>query len=36
MAAQIVGQHDRLVHDRLRAWRQARTDEALASKLPPA
>jgi len=35
MAAQIVGQHDRLVHDRLRAWRQARTDEALASKLPP-
>ena len=33
LAAQIVGQHDRSVLERLRAWRAARTEEALNSKL---
>lgn len=33
LAAEIVGQHLPEVLDRLRAWRQARTNEALASKL---
>jgi hypothetical protein len=36
MAAQVVGQHDRPVLERLRAWRQARADEVLASTLPSA
>ena len=34
LAAQIVAQHDASVLERLRAWRAARTDEALASELP--
>jgi 5-(carboxyamino)imidazole ribonucleotide mutase len=33
LAAQIVGQHDPSVLERLRAWRAARTAEALASTL---
>jgi 5-(carboxyamino)imidazole ribonucleotide mutase len=33
LAAQIVGQHDKAVLERLRAWRAARTQEALDSKL---
>ncbi len=33
LAAQIVGQHDPAVLERLRAWRKARTDEALSSEL---
>jgi 5-(carboxyamino)imidazole ribonucleotide mutase len=32
LAAQIVGNHDPLVRERLRAWRQARTDEVLAHR----
>lgn len=34
LAAQIVGQHDPSVLARLRDWRSARTQEALASELP--
>ena len=33
LAAQVVGQHDRAVLERLRAWRAARTQEALDSRL---
>lgn len=36
LAAQIVGQHDPAVLARLRAWRDGRTAEALATVLPPA
>ena len=35
MAAQLVGQHDPAVLERLRAWRAQRTADALASELPP-
>jgi 5-(carboxyamino)imidazole ribonucleotide mutase len=33
LAAEIVGQHDKAVLERLRAWRAARTKEALESRL---
>jgi 5-(carboxyamino)imidazole ribonucleotide mutase len=33
LAAEIVGQHDRAVIERLRTWRAARTKEALDSRL---
>jgi 5-(carboxyamino)imidazole ribonucleotide mutase len=35
MATQIIGQHDRAVLERLRAWREQRTADALATVLPP-
>lgn len=34
LAAQIVALHDPAVRERLRAWRAARTAEALASEVP--
>ncbi|MDP3273594.1 MAG: 5-(carboxyamino)imidazole ribonucleotide mutase [Deltaproteobacteria bacterium] len=34
LAAQMVGCADPAVRERVRAWRAARTDEALASRLP--
>jgi 5-(carboxyamino)imidazole ribonucleotide mutase len=35
LAASILGVRDRAVRDRLRAWKQSRTDEVLAARVIP-